>query len=275
MPASPRLALLAAALFSSATAFAGEAKPIQDNSFLLEEAYNQEPGVIQHISLFQRDRATGDWVYAFTEEWPALGQSHQASITVPVLGLRQADGARRTGLGDVALNYRWQAVGDGEAPVAVAPRLTALLPTGDDTRGHGAGGIGAQVNLPVSATLGPHFVGHFNLGATFNPSARTDLGRGRQSAVNLGQGLVWLLHPNVNLMLEASYLIVETDTARGTVRSEVFLLSPGVRGAVDLPLGVQMVAGVGFPLGFGPSSGERAVLGYLSFEHAAWNAGER
>ena len=26
------------------------AKGIQDNSFLVEEAYNQEPGVVQHIS---------------------------------------------------------------------------------------------------------------------------------------------------------------------------------------------------------------------------------
>ena len=28
---------------------------IQDNSFLIEEAYNQDPGVVQHISGFQRD----------------------------------------------------------------------------------------------------------------------------------------------------------------------------------------------------------------------------
>ena len=32
-------------------AFAG---PIQDNSFLVEEAYNQEDGVVQHISFFER-----------------------------------------------------------------------------------------------------------------------------------------------------------------------------------------------------------------------------
>jgi hypothetical protein len=265
-------AVVAAALLLSA-ARAAE-KPIQDNSFLLEEAYNQEPGVIQHISLFQRDRESGDWVYAFTEEWPAGGQAHQASITVPVEAVRQADGSRRTGIGDVALNYRWQAVGDGDAPVAVSPRLTALLPTGDAALGHGAGGAGVQVNLPVSAILGTAFVGHFNLGAAFIPSARTDLGRGPQLALNLGQGLIWLLHPNLNLMLEAVYLVAETDTARGTVRDDSFLVSPGVRGAVNLPFGVQVVAGLGFPVGFGPSTGERGVLGYLSFEHAAWDAGE-
>ncbi len=43
--------------------------PIQDNSFLIEEAYNQEAGVIQHISTFERDLETHDWLYAFTQEW--------------------------------------------------------------------------------------------------------------------------------------------------------------------------------------------------------------
>jgi hypothetical protein len=34
--------------------------PIQDNSFLIEEAYNQEPGVVQHISVFTRTRSSGE-----------------------------------------------------------------------------------------------------------------------------------------------------------------------------------------------------------------------
>jgi hypothetical protein len=241
-------------------------KPIQDNSFLVEEAYNQEPGVIQHISLFTRDTRTGDWVYTFTEEWPALGQTHQASVTAVVQGLTHTD-RRQVGAGDVALNWRWQALGDGDAPVAVAPRLSALLPTGDASKGFGAGAVGGQVNVPVSAALGRSFVGHFNLGATFVPSARTALGRGDLAGVSLGQGLIWLARHDVNFMLEAVYSVSETSTARGTVRAEAFLVSPGVRGALDLPFGIQMVGGVAAPFGFGPSSGSRGVIGYLSFEH--------
>lgn len=246
---------------------AAGAKPIQDNSFLVEEAYNQEPGVIQHISLFTRDQRSGDWVYAFTEEWPARGQTHQASVTVAVQGLTAGD-RREVGMGDLALNYRWQAVGNGDSAVAVAPRLSVLLPTGDSAKGLGSGAVGGQVNLPVSAVLGSRFVGHFNLGATFAPSADSELGEGDLAGIHLGQGLVWLAHPNVNVMLEAAYSVAETVTGRGTVREESFLVSPGVRGAIDLPLGVQAVGGVAFPLGFGPSSGDRAIIGYLSFEHA-------
>src|SRR5690242_12436133 len=104
------LATLAALVtLAAASPAAGEdLRPIQDNSFLLEEAYNQEDGVIQHISTFARDRRSGDWTYTFTEEWPAPGQRHQVSVTVQAV--HAGDGPdRATGFGDVLLNYRWQA----------------------------------------------------------------------------------------------------------------------------------------------------------------------
>jgi hypothetical protein len=47
----------------------GEPEPISDNSFLIEEAYNQEPGVVQHINTFTRQRS-GDYAYTFTQEYP-------------------------------------------------------------------------------------------------------------------------------------------------------------------------------------------------------------
>jgi hypothetical protein len=260
-------ALLAAALAASASiALAGGDKPIQDNSFLLEEAYNQEPGVIQHISLFTRERATGAWAFSFTEEWPAHGQAHQASVTVQVL--RAAlEGGHETGFGDVLLNYRWQAIGSGDTPVAVAPRVSAVLPTGDWRRSLGTGGVGAQVNLPVSAMLGERFAGHFNLGGTWIPAARTSDGGGTSLAVNLAQGIIWLAHPNVNLMLEAAYTTIEIDRPGPAARVETFFVSPGVRAALNFEFGLQIVGGLAMPFGFGPSAGTRAVLAYVSFEH--------
>jgi hypothetical protein len=85
--------------------------------------------------------------------------------------------------------------------------------------------------------------------------------------MNLGQSIIWLAHPNVNLMLEAAYTTTEVDTSTGTSRSESFFVSPGMRGSIELG-GVQVVGGVALPVGFGPSSGSLGVLGYLSFEHA-------
>ena len=70
---------------------------IQDNSFLIEEAYNQERGVVQHISAFARPSVGNAWSYSFTQEWPLGGIQHQLSYTLPV----QND-PEGTGLGDIA-----------------------------------------------------------------------------------------------------------------------------------------------------------------------------
>ena len=62
-----------------------EASPIQDNSFLIEEAYNQEFGVVQHINTFTRSWYTHSWVYTFTQEWPVPGQTNKMSYTLSYL----------------------------------------------------------------------------------------------------------------------------------------------------------------------------------------------
>ncbi len=74
-----------------------EIPQIQDNSFLLEEAYNQEAGVVQHINTFQVFRG-GAWVATFTQEWPVPRQANQLSYTIPYARVEGASGSR-TGLG--------------------------------------------------------------------------------------------------------------------------------------------------------------------------------
>ena len=65
---------------------AQETMVVRDNSFLIEEAYNQDAGVVQHISTFQRTR--GDvWAYSFTQEWPLGGIQHQLSWSLSLVRL--------------------------------------------------------------------------------------------------------------------------------------------------------------------------------------------
>lgn len=121
---------------------------IQDNSFLVEEAYNQERGVVQHISTFSRLWNSKDWVYTFTQEWPMPGDArHQLSYTLvgAHAGAFEGSGA---GLGDFILNYRYQLVGNGDTRTAFSPRVSMLLPSGDEAKGRGFGAKGVQVNLP-------------------------------------------------------------------------------------------------------------------------------
>ena len=84
--------LMAVLATLAATASAADDRPaeaIQDNSFLLEEAYNQEAGVVQHILNIagsvdrlggRDDRALS---FVFTQEWPLVSQRHQLSYTIP------------------------------------------------------------------------------------------------------------------------------------------------------------------------------------------------
>ncbi|HJW09674.1 MAG TPA: hypothetical protein VJ483_08580, partial [Holophagaceae bacterium] len=241
---------------------------IQDNSFLIEEAYNQEAGVVQHIGTFMRLRESGDWVATFTQEWPVGGLAHQLSYTLPYQRLDASPDGRR-GAGDVALNYRYQLLGDGDARVAFAPRVSLLLPTGAWEQGCGAGAAGYQVNLPLSVVLGPRVVTHLNLGATWTPRARSAAGdRADLRATNLGQSLIWLARPDFNVMLELAYTKAQTISGPGTTSaSDSFYVSPGVRWAHNFPSGLQIVPGVALPIGVGPSRGDRAIFLYLSFEH--------
>jgi hypothetical protein len=216
---------------------------IADNSFLVEEAYNQEAGVVQHVSTWSRPQGGGAWDYTFTQEWPVGGVTHQVSYTLPVV---DPAGARGAGLGDAALNYRYQLVGEG-GPVQVAPRGSLLLPTGSEREGRGSGDLGLQVNLPLSWELGPAVVTHWNAGATIV---------GSSADLSLAASAVWRARRAVNLLLEALWL--EPDGG---------YLNPGIRWAHDLAGGLQVVPGVAYTIALGPDAGGDALFLYLSLEH--------
>lgn len=238
-----------ALLLSLAVASAGRpavAQAIADNSFLIEEAYNQERGVVQHISSWARALSTAGWAFTFTQEWPLGSQAHQLSYTIPVV---RTESPSNTGLGDVLLNYRYQ-LRRADARVAIAPRLSLLLPTGSSSRRLGSGEVGAQLNVPVSVILARTLVSHWNAGVTALPRATT---------YNLGASVIWLARPTFNVMLEVAW--AEQDG------SHVFLLNPGVRWAYNFSSGLQIVPGIAFPVSVGPSRGDRSTFLYLSFEH--------
>ena len=239
---------------------------IADNSFLLEEAYNQEAGVVQHISAFQLFRGADSWVYTFTQEWPLFGRTHQLSFTVPVQRVQNGS-SFATGLGDVAVNYRYQLA--GAERLSVAPRLSLLLPTGRAKSALGDGALGVQVNLPVSAVVASKVVTHWNAGGSVTPSAKNALGdKATTVAYNLAASVVWLARPTFNALVEVVWTREEEVTGGGrTAASDGLSISPGIRWAHNFSSGLQIVPGIAFPIGLGPSAGDDAVLLYLSFEH--------
>ena len=218
---------------------------IQDNSLLSEEAYNQDPGIVQHINFFQRDSKTHDWIYTFTQEWPVPAQKHQLSYTIPV-----QTGSR---VGDVALNYRYQLAGNSEAKFAATPRFTVTVPTGNWRRGDGNGAAGYNGAIAFSFAPVEEWNFHFDAGATTVPRSR-----GISHVFNLADNIVWLPRKRLNVMVETFFQRTDGENS--------LLINPAVRWAYNYSNGLQIVPAIGFPIGVGPSAGERSVILYLSFE---------
>jgi len=262
-----KIALLFALLIIAAPVIRAQtsssSQPISDNSFLIEEAYNQEKGVIQYINTFSRTQS-GDFAYTFTNEYPVGGQRHQLSYTVQFL---RTD--RRLGLGDTFINYRYQLHGmKKEDKVAISPRATLILPTGNYRHAEGTGALGYQFNLPVSVIHSKLIVTHWNAGVTLIPHAKDPLGeKADLTAYNLGQSTVFLIKPNFNFLVETFW--TRSDTIVGphhTTPSYALLINPGIRWAYNYKNGLQIVPGIAAPIGAGPSYHQRSIYLYLSFE---------
>lgn len=260
MARSNRIPLVA--LFAAAPSIA---QPLADNSFLIEEAYNQEAGIVQHISLWSR-ALTGEelWAYGFTQEWPAPSQKHQLGFTASFLE-SPIDGDAE--IGDLLVNYRYQWIANER--LAAAPRLSLVLPTGDPERGTGSGTAGLQANFPLSIELGPRWVGHSNLGATWIPDAENESGAQADTlAWNLGQSLIYRARPKLDLLLEGVWTRSDDVVAPGrSERGSEGFVTAGVRWAHDFENGLQIVPGVAYAVGFDDADGEEQLLLYLSFEH--------
>lgn len=259
---------------------------IRDNSFFIEEAYNQEAGVVQHIftGRFGLDERGTDrtriWDLSFTQEWPLFCQRHQLSYTIPYAFVDPAEREHGSGLGDVLLNYRYQLVND--AGLAIAPRISLVLPSGDDERGYGNGAVGYQFNLPVSLELGEHLYANLNAGFTHLPNASIRFSNGRWSddadlcGFNLGGSVIWALTEDLNVLCEAVWYsndeLSERPSAGGRRlflerdRSDDVVISPGVRWAWNLR-DVQIVPGIALPIGLSRDAIDYGVFFYLSIEH--------
>ena len=139
----------------------------------------------------------------------------------------------------------------------------------DNILGRGAGGFGLQTDLAASVVLTSKLVSHWNAGATFVPHAKDAAGdHAFSTGYNLGQSFIWLVHPRVNLMLETVYGTAQSVVANDkTEWARSLFVSPGVRWSYNFKNGLQIVPGIGVPIGAGPSYGEKALLFYLSFEH--------
>jgi DtxR family Mn-dependent transcriptional regulator len=233
---------------------------ITDNSFLVEEAFNQEAGIFQNIfgTVFGDD----GWAAGFTQEWPVGSQTHQLSYT-----LQWLDSGEAVGFGDALINYRYQALMEGPGRPAFSPRVSVVLPFGDVPGELGEGSAGLQFNLPFSKQTGDWYW-HWNAGLTWLPQAELDLDPGREQNLSspfLAGSAIYRLRPMFNLMLESVWLSQEIIEDADTGRESLFTLSPGARGGWDIG-DHQLVLGVAVPVTWVSGDADAGVFLYFSYE---------
>jgi DtxR family Mn-dependent transcriptional regulator len=247
---------------------AAEPFEITDNSFFIEEAFNQEARVFQNIvgALFEDG---GGWGLAFTQEWPAPSMTHQLSYTATLLNVDD-----ETGPGDVLLNYRYQLATEGPGRAAISPRVSLIVPVGDEHRGLGTGGWGLQFNVPASKQFGDIYL-HGNAGLTWWPGLSTDqfpsAGLAPAEDVTIanpfvGGSAIYRVRPMFNVMVESLVDWREETIAAGlTDRQTLFLVSPGARGGWNIG-DKQVIVGLALPVTWTEDDTFFGVFGYFSYE---------
>lgn len=223
------------AISGSVAAQTAAAKPsrfgIEDNSFLVEEALNQEKGIFQNIFVFTRNK-TGGWSGSFTQEWPIASQRHQFSYTVP---FSHVDGVRD--IGDVFLNYRLQVWDGRDSKPAFSPRIS-WSPSA------------WQVNLPFSKEIDRVYL-HANVGGTSGGDVSTPFVAG---------SAIVAVRPMFNAMLE----VLNEWRPNGFTHDRVTIVSPGIRGGWNIGE-AQLILGLAAPITRGAVR-DHGVLLYLSYE---------
>lgn len=263
--------MLLATLASSSPGLAADDDPrpaagIQDNSFLIEEAYNQEAGVVQHINNLRRQGK--DWFYTFTQEMPIGSQTHQFSYTVPYSWLKTEFG-HESGIGDLQFNYRYQLSLETADRPAIAPRISLIVPSGNDDKGLGVSSYGTQFNLPVSKIITDRVTLHGNAGLTHYFDVRGE----KPTSYLLGGSMIYAVNRTFNLMLEGVHEWTESVNDFGIIEKErSFTLSPGIRYALNFDGGAQVVLGAAAPIRFVEDKRDYGVFFYLSIEHRVTGA---
>jgi hypothetical protein len=245
---------------------------IEDNSFFVEEAFNQEAGVVQTIYGGWFLESSG-WAMTVTQEWPVPGIRHQLSATIPVNRLNGADG-----FGDIAANYRYQLLEEAPGRPALAPRVTVLCPTGNAGRGLGVGAWGWQFVLPASKQV-HDFYFHGDAGLTWYPRVKSVDSRSAGPAAApdvtltspyIAGSTIYRVKPMFNLMLESLVTWQAAVAGPGqTSTSAVAILSPGFRTGWNIG-DAQIIVGAALPFTFSGGTTDTGIFTYFSYEAPFW-----
>jgi len=274
---APWLAVLT--LVSGITAQAAEPRPIdgfEDYGFLVDEAYNQGRGEVQHTlnAVYTNDFRSRGWSFNFEQEWWFFTEDHQVAFSIPFSHLRE-EGETHRGVGDILIGYRYQLLEEGPNIPAVASGFTFILPTGNRDKGTGNGVVGYEWSIAASTKVASRLALHANLGLTYLPKVRVPLDENQRLSpkrslvsYDVGASVVLALSSNIHMLLEwVGEFEEEINNDGKSERVFKAILSPGIRAAVINRDDLQTVLGVGIPIGVTGPADNYGVFLYFSVEH--------
>lgn len=238
---------------------------IEDNSFLLEEAFNQEWGVYQFIQKYQTSERAKGYEYSFENEIPITDKTQQFSYE---FAFARPESPGHGAISDVTLNYRLQPYNkDG---ILLSDRFGLIVPTGRVEKGAGSGVYGFEFMQAATISISDQFITHFNFGFDVLPHAKTAGIDKRRTLAGFtgGSSIIYLMKDNFNILLEGLLQSGQSTLADGTITSETsFTINPGFRWAMDFDWKeTQVVPGISFPTELLNRPQEHGVLFYLSIE---------
>ncbi len=236
---------------------------IEDNSFILEEAYNQKPGEFQFIQAYRSYQSGKEYRFISEGEMPLGSETHQFSYQVT----REKEGDHGS-FGNTTLNYRIQSA--NEPDFLMAHRFGLILPTGSVDKESSYGVTGFKYVQATSFFVNDYWDNHWNLLFNHYPQAKVNFSDKRRTLneYGIGSSLIYHWKDNLNFLLEVTYETLEKLNLNGKKKYEnAFTINPGVRTAIDLSWKeTQIVPGLGFPMRFEDHQVDHGVFLYLSIE---------
>ncbi len=87
--------------------------------------------------------------------------------------------------------------------MAMAPRISLILPTGDYKKGLGNGATGIQFNQTFSVTVSPTLIHHWDAGFTYTPNAQNALSeKASLVAFNFGSSVIYNVTEKTDFLCE-------------------------------------------------------------------------
>lgn len=237
---------------------------IEDNSFLLDEAYNQDIDMYQTILRHQNQLVSDETESTFEFEVPMTAE-HQLSIEIPLFKEHRSF---ETKPGDTLL--LWQIVTSNNVKSRSVDRLGFVVPTGDVDQETGYGVPGVQYLKALSIELGRNWQNHWNFQYQLQPNGKAG---GTEVTQNvhigtLGSSVAYYINDHCDFLFETMYKHRKRPRFGGKIRSlNELYLNPGFRFEKRLEWNqTKMVPGISLPIEVLNERTDFGFMLYLSFE---------